>query len=395
MDHDERARFERLLKLQRVTDAALAHLSLEDLFDELLDRVKEILGADTCAVLLLDERTNELVARAAKGIEEEVERGTRIPVGGGFAGRIAAERRPLAVEDVDHSYVLNPILREKGIKSLLGAPLLVRGRVLGVIHVGSLGHRVFEANDMELLELAAERAAMAIEKALLHDELLRLDELRHRFVSVAAHELRTPAAAIFGAAKTLAHLGGKVSEKQEAELRRILVSQAERLAALVDQLLDISRLDSHGVEIKPERIDVVERLDAIIAGLAVDAPIMVETSPGLEIHADPVAFDRIVGNLLMNALRHGAPPVTVQAVRNDTYARVVVEDRGRGVPREFRSRLFEQFARGSESAGKPGSGLGLAIARSYAHAHGGDLLYEDADPTGARFELILPASPRG
>jgi signal transduction histidine kinase len=390
----EQRSLDRLLKVQRVADAALAHLSLQDLFDELLERVREILGTDTCAVLLLDERTDELVARAAKGIEEEVERGTRIPVGRGFAGRIAAERRPLAIADVDHANVLNPILREKGIKSLLGAPLLARGRVLGVIHVGTLRHRTFQLDDAELLELAADRAAMAIDKALLHDELLRLDELRHRFVTVAAHELRTPAAAVFGAAKTLEHLGERLTEEQQTELRRMLADQAERLAELVDQLLDVSRLDAHAVEIKREPIRVAARLDAIVSGLALDTPITVETAPELEIEADPVAFDRIVVNLLTNALRHGEPPVTVRAFGSATHARVVVEDRGAGVSREFRSRLFEQFARGPESGGTPGSGLGLAIARSYAHAHGGKLLYEDAKPNGARFELVLPVGGR-
>ena len=98
--------------------------------------MREILDADTCAILLLDEARDELVARAAAGLEEEVEAGVRIPLGQGFAGRLAVERKVIAIEDVDHSNVLNPILREKGIKSLLGAPLLARGRVFGVIHVG-------------------------------------------------------------------------------------------------------------------------------------------------------------------------------------------------------------------------------------------------------------------
>ena len=126
----ERALANRLRKLQEVTDVALTHLSSADLLDELVIRVREILEADTCAILLLDESRNEVVARAAAGLEEEVEAGVRIPLGQGFAGRLAAERKVIALEDVDHSNVLNPILREKGIKSLLGAPLLARGHVL-------------------------------------------------------------------------------------------------------------------------------------------------------------------------------------------------------------------------------------------------------------------------
>ena len=93
----------------------------------------------------------------------------RIPVGRGFAGRIAAERRPVAIEDVDHADILNPILREKGIRSLLGVPLLVEGRVIGVLHVGSLDAAgTSPTQERDLLQLAADRAAIAIEHARLH-----------------------------------------------------------------------------------------------------------------------------------------------------------------------------------------------------------------------------------
>jgi signal transduction protein with GAF and PtsI domain len=132
---------EQLRRLLRVADVALAHLSPEDLLDELLVRVREILDADTAAVLLLNKETSELVATAAKGLEEEVEQGVRIPLGKGFAGRVAAERKPVVIGRVDHRNVLNPILREKGVSSLIGVPLLVRGEVLGVLHVGTLAPR--------------------------------------------------------------------------------------------------------------------------------------------------------------------------------------------------------------------------------------------------------------
>jgi serine phosphatase RsbU (regulator of sigma subunit)/anti-sigma regulatory factor (Ser/Thr protein kinase) len=159
-----------LAALQRVTDVALAHLSEDDLLTELLQRVSEILSSDTAAILLLEPSGEYLRARAAKGIEEEVEQGVRIPVGKGFAGRIAAERRAIAIEDVDHADILNPILREKGIRSLLGVPLLVEGRVLGVMHIGSLTRRVFTADERDLLQLAADRAALAIEQAMLYEQ---------------------------------------------------------------------------------------------------------------------------------------------------------------------------------------------------------------------------------
>jgi serine phosphatase RsbU (regulator of sigma subunit)/anti-sigma regulatory factor (Ser/Thr protein kinase) len=154
-----------LAALQRVTDAALAYLPLDELLNELLVRIADIIGSDTAAFLLLEDNGQMLLARAAKGIEEEVEQGVRIPVGRGFAGRIAAERRAIFIPDVDHADILNPILRERGIRSLLGVPLLVEGRVIGVMHVGTLTPREFTAADRELLQLAADRAAMAIDHA--------------------------------------------------------------------------------------------------------------------------------------------------------------------------------------------------------------------------------------
>ena len=146
-----------------MTDAALSYLGADDLLAALLDRVKEILDADTVAVLLLDSSGRQLIATAASGLEEEVRQGVRIPVGGGFAGRIAAERRPVILAHVDHSNVLNPILLEKGIRSLVGVPLLVHGAVIGVLHVGTVHNRVFTADDAALLQLAADRAALAVQ----------------------------------------------------------------------------------------------------------------------------------------------------------------------------------------------------------------------------------------
>ena len=130
---------------------------------ELLERVREILDVDTAAVLLLDEATGDLVASAASGIEEEVRQGVRVPMGQGFAGRIAAEVTPVVIEDVDHSDVLDPILRERGVQTLVGVPLVVESRVIGVLHVGSVTPRQFEPDDVEFVQLVGDRVALAIE----------------------------------------------------------------------------------------------------------------------------------------------------------------------------------------------------------------------------------------
>src|SRR5215212_7300774 len=131
------------------------------------------LGDPSLSELELDALLLELLARAAHGIEEEVEQGVRIPVGRGFAGRIAATRTPIFIADVDHAEILNPILREKGIRSLLGVPLIAETGVLGVLHVGSLTPREFDDGDAVVLQLAAARAAPALERARLFDALER------------------------------------------------------------------------------------------------------------------------------------------------------------------------------------------------------------------------------
>jgi anti-sigma regulatory factor (Ser/Thr protein kinase)/putative methionine-R-sulfoxide reductase with GAF domain len=164
------AALDQLRRVQSVTDAALAQLAVEDLLDELLVRVREALDADTAAILLLNDLGTELIARAAKGIEEEVEQGVRIPVGHGFAGKIAAEQRPVVLREVDQSNVMNPILREKGIRSIMGVPLVAQGKSIGVLHVGSLEPRDFTEADVRLLQLVGDRVALAIHIGLYERE---------------------------------------------------------------------------------------------------------------------------------------------------------------------------------------------------------------------------------
>jgi GAF domain-containing protein len=148
-----RSAYERLRKLQSVMESALAHLTLDELLDELLERVRGTLEADTAAVLILNEETNELVARAAKGIEEEVERRVRIPLGAGFAGRVAATRQSVSIEDVEHAEVAQPHPARAGHQVPPRTPLISRDRVLGVLRVGTLTNRIFTADDRDLLEI--------------------------------------------------------------------------------------------------------------------------------------------------------------------------------------------------------------------------------------------------
>jgi phosphoserine phosphatase RsbU/P len=161
---------ERLRRIEAVTDAGLAHLEVDKLLNVLLDRVHELLAVDTAAVLLLDPSGSHLVATAAFGIDEEVQQGVRIPLGKGFAGRIAARREPVVLEEVSSATVHNPLLLARGIQALLGVPLLVGGTVLGVLHVGTLYPRRFSDEDVQLLQLVADRIALAAQSSLTRSE---------------------------------------------------------------------------------------------------------------------------------------------------------------------------------------------------------------------------------
>jgi signal transduction histidine kinase len=260
----------------------------------------------------------------------------------------------------------------------------------------------FGGEELALVRTLAALTGIALDRVRLYEQehaarvqLERANQLQANFVALAAHELRTPVTSIHGFVQTLHHLGDRLDERQRAELEEALAQQTARMASLVEQLLDLSRLDADAIEINPLPLALRRHLQDIVDGAAGARSELVEVDvdPALEARVDPGAFDRIVGNLVTNALKYGAPPVVVRAHQRDRHLRVAVEDRGRGISPEFVPDLFERFSRSDHSRGDAGgTGLGLAIARSYARAHAGELTYEPLAPHGSRFELVLPVS---
>lgn len=259
----------------------------------------------------------------------------------------------------------------------------------------------FGEEELQLLETLSALTGIALDRVRLFVQeresrvaLERANEVMASFITLAAHELRTPVTAIHGFVHTLNHLGDRLSPERREEISRALEQQTARMALLVEQLLDLSRLDADAIEIVPQRFAVRSRVAELVQAAMPPAgagQVAVDVPEDLEVVADPAAFDRIVTNLVTNAFRYGQPPVVVHADRNDRHFRVWVEDRGSGVPAEFVPDLFERFTRSDSSRERAvGTGLGLAIARSYARAHGGDLLYQPALPRGSRFEFVLP-----
>lgn len=236
-----------------------------------------------------------------------------------------------------------------------------------------------------------EQADRYAELEAAHEELRRLEQLKSDFVSIATHELRTPIAVVHGITSTLHLRGDELAPTQLSELRATLYDQSSRLASLAEQLLDLSRLESGTVAIEPARFRPREHIDTLLPRLAPDRvrDVRVGVSPDLEVVTDPHGFERILANLILNALRYGRPPVEVDGDVNGGV-RVVVQDHGDGVDPAFIPRLFDRFSQGDRAHVDGGAGLGLSIARSFALALGGDLCYESREPHGARFTLSLP-----
>jgi signal transduction histidine kinase len=280
-------------------------------------------------------------------------------------------------------------------EAAFAVPLVVDGRCVGFMLGSRHGAGPLAASQRDVLDCVGAVVAALVEKQRLQEEAVRLNESKTQFVALATHELRTPIAAVYGILATLHAHGPHLPEEQRVELRATAFEQAEKLRQLADQLLDLSRIDAAAFRLEPKPIPVRRKLEeiALLVGARRATEIAIDAPPDLEISVDPIVIDRVVSNLLMNALRYGAPPVEIRAACRDAHLRLSVEDSGSGVPAEFEPVLFERFTRSERAVreGAEGSGLGLSIAQSYARAHGGEIVYTRGEP-GARFELVIPLS---
>jgi PAS domain S-box-containing protein len=410
LDRERQARLEaeqalqQLRVIQSVTEAALEHLNLDELLAALIDRIVDQLGVDTAVVLLMSEDGSALVARAARGLEAEVESGIRIPVGRGFAGRIAQERRPIVLDEVRHSDVLNPILRAKGLRSLLGVPLLTNGRVLGVLHIGSLSPARFTQRDVDGLVVVADRIALAIDRAQLFEtaraakhEAARAEEavrIREEFLSVAAHELKTPVTAAKVATQLLKRMfaSSALSEPQTQALESVDM-QITRLARLVGQLLDTVRIASGTLALDLDEVDLAELVRSVVTAIAPVAAqhrFVVDAPQRMTALLDAPRIERVLTNLLDNAVKFSPEggAVEVRLEKMDSTALLTVRDHGLGVAPEHRLRLFDRFYQAHPN--RSGLGLGLHISRDIVERHGGTIYLDPPPDGGSRFVISLP-----
>ena len=263
------------------------------------------------------------------------------------------------------------------------------------LEVGLLGTRLPEGGGDEFADLghAFNRMAEALERSV--GDLRALEASHRRFVADVSHELRTPLTTLTTAAGVLeAHAGGL--DEAGARAARLLVHESRRLAVLVEELMEISRLDAGAAPLAPERVDVGRLVSSAVSSRPWGAPVEVAVDGGADLGADvdPRRVDTIVANLVGNAVEHGGPPVRVSVRAEGGDVLVRVSDGGPGIAPAHLGRIFDRFYKADPARpGGRGSGLGLAIARENARLHGGDVAVDSAPGAGAVFTLRLPRRP--
>ncbi len=400
---------EQLQILQTLTDISLTHLSLDELFQDILKRIREIMNADNIAVLLLDDTERQLTIRAVQGVEEVIAADVQIPLGKGFAGTIAAQGIPLIVNEHTNIEILNPVLRRE-IKSLLGVPLLVNERVIGVVHVGMKYHRDFNEQDVYLFQRVAERMALAIERTLLYEDarrahqdalghskqLVQMYEHQSNFVSIVSHEFRTTLTGIQGFSDILRT--GEFSQEEVQDFSTNIYHDSLRLVRMINDLLDLEKMKAGSESLSLTSVNLVTLLEEQISRFKVSTTLHVFELLA-ETDLPPIAGDRdrliqMIANLLSNAVKYspGGGLITASVYRNGEMVHLQIRDQGIGIADAALKKIFNMYNRiNAESSHHiQGTGLGLAIVHHIAQLHHGQIWVESTLGKGSTFNIVLP-----
>jgi signal transduction histidine kinase len=338
------------------------------------------------------------------------------PLGRAVVDRETIHVHDLAAELESEFPESKPWQQMSGARTVLAAPLMMENVPIGVILIRRTEVRPFSAMQIALLRTFANQAMIAIKNVRLFQEiqdktcelevanerLKELDRLKSDFVSNVSHELRTPLTAIKGAVDLLLReVTGPLNEKQNHYLTRVR-SNTQHLAGLINDLLDLSKIESGKLELTSTLVslgglvdDVVETLRPLAAEKAVALEASIPEMP-IMVRADRHKITQVLTNLIGNAIKFtpALGKVTVSSSRDDgDWMRVAVCDTGPGISAHERGRIFDKFYQVAENGGrKPkGTGLGLAISKTLVELHGGKIWVESEPGQGSRFYFILPA----
>jgi two-component system, OmpR family, phosphate regulon sensor histidine kinase PhoR len=290
-----------------------------------------------------------------------------------------------------------------GLRSRVLAPMQVGPRTIGMLGLVREERDAFSAEEVELVGLLGRLVATAVQNIRAYEaerttaeELRRLSALRADFVSLVSHELRSPMAAVIGAARTLQGRWRELTAQQRQSFLALIGDETSRLANLIADVLDTSRIDAGTFSFTFSDVDLAELVRDVVAAaeLAQDEVELTSevSSPLPRVRGDRERLRQVIQNLVDNAVKYSSAGgrVHVSATAHDGTLLIDVADEGPGIPTEDQQLIFEKFGRAGSGAAKPGSGLGLFIARSIAEAHGGSLDVESASSRGSIFRLELP-----
>ncbi|HEY3367569.1 MAG TPA: ATP-binding protein [Symbiobacteriaceae bacterium] len=412
---------EELQRLLTVTDTALAHLTLQDLLRELIERIRETLPADIIAIMLMTADSRHLEIAAAHGTPV----GRLLAVGEGYAGRIAASGKMLVIDEVSKSDITSPCLADP-VSSVMGAPLVVENRVIGVVQVGLLAVHHFTPDDARLFQLVADRIALAIDHARLYEaevaarreveeqraevqrlnagleqrvaerttELTAANQELEAFAYSVSHDLRGPLRTVNGfSLAILEDYGDRLDADGQDYLKRIIAG-TERMSSLIDSMLRLSRVSRS--ELVPSRVDLTAMARDVFADLERQQPercVRLEVEDGLAASADErllrIAMENLLGNAWKFTARSPDPLVAVGAIRSGEATAFFVRDNGAGFNMAYAGKLFSPFQRLHTNGEFEGNGIGLAIVHRIITRHGGRIWAESTVGSGATFLFTL------
>ena len=390
----------------RCARALSSSLDMDEAFGAFIRELRGVIPFERMAIVLAEEGHAQVMAVAGARAEEVMPPGTRLGLERNLLTEVVESGQTVYRPDLTTlEYAEEPALLGVGVRSRVLAPLLAGPRGIGVLSVGRGQPDAFSRQEIELVGLLGRLVASAVQNIRAYagerrtvEELRRLTELRADFVSLVSHELRSPMAAVIGAARTLQQRWQDLDAAQRESFLALIGDETTRLAALVGDVLDTSRIDAGTFSYRFADVDLAALVHEAVRTAGVgqeEVPVVADVRAATPtIRADRERLRQVLVNLIDNAVKYSPPgaPVEVRLAPVDGSVQISVSDRGPGIHRDDQRLVFEKFGRVSHGVSKPGTGLGLFIARSIVEAHGGTLSVSSAPGRGATFTLLLPAS---